>query len=388
MRIIWKEKYNDVAAKAIQAFVDNRRDHEGEECLDLFGIMELASFLKPLTNVDKAKLDFETDAMFFQALDQTELTSKTFLDSLNESIREFKALPTQRYMVITSVSLHLTDTRVYRIAGSSLRFTKKLPKKYETRSTEEPQVQDYPTYVMIPVDARNYKEALSVGEHLAEQQRAIWTFVSKNLRAIGHREKESPTFGAIHFSSFTVHSKNGSREEYHYFDEYRDIISATLSRDEEILAERVHKCLTRCPYRETILGALGIYQMAMDEEDPQKAFLTLWTALESLTTPNQAVYDTLIKRCLFLQQNKDYHASVLAQLKAARNDLIHRALPIHDARIKTYQIQDYFRDIAWYHLNAKGAFPSLNNGNLFLDMDSLTNIDKTYSYLRHLRPHV
>jgi hypothetical protein len=100
------------------------------------------------------------------------------------------------------------------------------------------------------------------------------------------------------------------------------------------------------------------------------AFIRLWGALESLTTPEYADYEKTVKRCAFLFQNGEYHRQLLEHLREYRNSFVHAGEDSDLARTHCFQLQLYFVHLIWFHLGNVGTFKSLNEANSFLDSPS------------------
>ena len=126
-------------------------------------------------------------------------------------------------------------------------------------------------------------------------------------------------------------------------------------------------------YGEKIVAALLRFVRALDESDANTAFLRLWSALESLTTPDQAHYDSLVKRSSFLFQETEYHCQLLEHLREYRNATVHAGEESERARTHCFQLQLYFVNMIWFHLRNAGEFSSLGEANEFLDF----SVDKT-----------
>lgn len=120
-------------------------------------------------------------------------------------------------------------------------------------------------------------------------------------------------------------------------------------------------------YHEKLASALVRYVRALDESDANTAFLRLWTAIESLTTPNVADYDKLVRRCAFLFQESDFHRQMLEHLREYRNISVHSGEHSDSARTLCFQLQLYFEAIIWFHIRNATFFTSLDEANQFLD---------------------
>lgn len=125
--------------------------------------------------------------------------------------------------------------------------------------------------------------------------------------------------------------------------------------------------IAKCAYREAIISALIRFARALDERDPNTAFLKLWGAFESLSSTANADYERLVNQCAFLFSDRDYHLQMLEHLRLYRNSTVHVGEESSRARNYCYQLQFYFMRLAWFHINNASKFRSLEECNFFLE---------------------
>lgn len=106
---------------------------------------------------------------------------------------------------------------------------------------------------------------------------------------------------------------------------------------------------------------------ALDESDPNTAFIRLWGALEMLVVPGQADYAKLVQRCAFLFNDTEFHRQLLEHLREYRNTNVHAGEESEQARTHCYQLQIYFVALLRFHLGNAKFFQSLDEANLFLE---------------------
>lgn len=138
-----------------------------------------------------------------------------------------------------------------------------------------------------------------------------------------------------------------------------------------------------------IAESLIRYARALDDPDPNTAFLRLWGAFESLLTPGRADYDALVNRFCFLFQDSNYHRQVLMHLREYRNASVHAGQETDQARTNCFLLQNYYRHLFWFLIAQSLSFATLAEVNEFLSMpDDLyllkkqrQLIDKAIKYL-------
>lgn len=117
-----------------------------------------------------------------------------------------------------------------------------------------------------------------------------------------------------------------------------------------------------------IAESLLRYVRALDEPDPNVAFLKLWGAFESLLTPGRAVYDDLVDRCCFLYADSEYHRQVLMSLREYRNESVHAGQEARQAKTNCYLLQGYYRHVFWYLVARSLEFKSLSEVHEYLSL--------------------
>lgn len=120
-------------------------------------------------------------------------------------------------------------------------------------------------------------------------------------------------------------------------------------------------------YSNKIKDALQIYVRALDEKDSNIAFIKLWSALEYLTSPGNANYKLITRRCSFLYKEHEYHKQVLEHLRINRNQFVHDGESSTKSKKYCYQLQGYFKTLIDFHLAWTGDLKNLDEANQFLD---------------------
>ena len=126
--------------------------------------------------------------------------------------------------------------------------------------------------------------------------------------------------------------------------------------------------LTSAQYGTALTEALLRYVRALDERDQNNAFIKLWGAVESITSPEVAKYDLLIQRCSFLFNDTQYHKQILEHLREYRNSSVHAGDQNELAKSHCFQLQYYFVQLFLFHLRNGQVFSSLDEANQFLDL--------------------
>jgi hypothetical protein len=170
----------------------------------------------------------------------------------------------------------------------------------------------------------------------------------------------------------TIHAKDGKAEVDRLWYE-PNFCQADLYNPDDVeifLKNEKHlrKQLIKSKYSEKIEEALLRFVRALDERDPNVAFLKIWGALEGLVAPGEMNADSLSRRCSFLFKDHVYHKSMIEHLRDYRNGSVHAGDQNNRAKMYVYLLQSYFRTLIFFHLSENRVFPTLSDANNFLDL--------------------
>ena len=182
--------------------------------------------------------------------------------------------------------------------------------------------------------------------------RALWsleaTFGRWSMR-LGSGPRKP--IGVIHTGPvYTLHNPDGSavNEDIYWFDpDYtRD---QDLFRDDgkwkKLEGDRrwATRKLATLPYREDLEELLLRYIAALDQPNPNVAFLQLWGILEKLTNTIGAKYDETIERTcwVFGKSLRGVMKETLESLRHHRNRYVHAGTAGHESEEITYRIKSF-----------------------------------------------
>jgi hypothetical protein len=134
------------------------------------------------------------------------------------------------------------------------------------------------------------------------------------------------------------------------------------------LVRRAQRRLKLIPYRHDVVDALLLCVRALDEWNPNSAFVRLWSALERLTSPGYGDYESVVRRCAFVWKDVDFAIQTLEHLREYRNTMLHSGGESTHAKSYCFQLQQHFRPIVLFHINNAGRFETLKEANHFLDL--------------------
>jgi hypothetical protein len=132
--------------------------------------------------------------------------------------------------------------------------------------------------------------------------------------------------------------------------------------------KRVRRRLSKISYAGELEKAVRRYSRALDSRDFNKAYLELWSVLESLTFSVTDRYDVTIRRTLFLWKDKDFNKQILEHLRNYRNRMVHAGLNSEEIETLVRQLRGYVEGLLLFHLFNRQNFADMNQVGEFLDL--------------------
>lgn len=345
-----------------------------EECLPA---------LHSMLHFPPAASEIDVSSLVWRALTKVRgpLTSADFLHAANAELTALLATKELQYRLLTTISVRQTDipatvsclgTKIRFLAGSFPgRYTdhEKLIKEHVTKVPEAPS--SY-TRVIVSVKAKSHDAAFAKAMRALDLQRALWCLMGNSRMQITFGTPSLKPINAVRLGGHhTLHLPDGKRaREGIWFDPGYVEAPVFGFTKASVVRKKCRWALRRLRlsrYSEQLTSALVRYVRALDESDANTAFLRLWTAIESLTTPDVADYEKLVRRCAFLIQETDFHRQMLEHLREYRNSSVHAGEYSERARTLCFQLQLYFNALIWFHIRNATFFASLDEANQFLD---------------------
>lgn len=347
-----------------------------------FGVSEHIPTLSSMLIFPEASREIDTSSFIWKALTRTPepITKSSFLKSANDLLDELLSSKQEKYVVLSEISVRKGGLPAKLTHNSvTIHVLEDFPKKYKSRGDvikdhfrdAQPETRGY-LKLSTHIKAKSPTAAVNRAIATLDIHRGIMCLLANHQMQYslgGHIERP---INVIRYGRFhTVHLANGSpaangtwyernftEAPPHIFKESQRSI-----RSRQTLLSK----LNQCKYKNDLENAISRYAQAFDEPDSNTAFLRLWSCLEALTTPNIADYEKLVRRCSFLYKDHEYHTQVLEHLREYRNSSMHLGKISDDARILSYQLQGYFRQLVIFHLVNAPFFKSLEEANDFLD---------------------
>lgn len=251
------------------------------------------------------------------------------------------------------------------------RFRKTLPRQFKSARMQlakdqirtgviHEDLENY-SYIQIDVEAESAGAAFAKSDRELRILRGLICVLSNpgfEKTLLGSEHKPINVLRTGHFH--TIHNPNGSAatDLIWYEPNYSPRVSFAPSKP-SVLLDVLKKTLRRMrnrPYNGRLEEAVVRFASGFDESDPDAAFLKCWSALESILTSNVADYKQLVRRCIFLYEDRDYHESILKQLTEHRNASVHRASDNSLTKSFCYLLQNYFATALNFHIRNYARF--------------------------------
>lgn len=313
-----------------------------------------------------------------------ELTPESFLGAINTELKEQLATKEKSYIFLTALSLDSRGaTQRIRINGSEIHILSgDYAKRFKSRNellrmysrTVEPTPRSY-CKVAVTVKAKSHTAAVNKAFRVLDLQRSLWCLMGNSRMQMSFGKPSLDPINVVRMGSeHTLHLSNGEPAFDGIWIE-PGFSEAPIFRIEKpdvikLNSRWARRRIATCPFGEHLASSLIRFVRALDYSDANTAFLRLWGAIESLTTPGQADYDSVVRRCSFIFKDRAFHRQVLEHLREYRNTNIHAGEESDNARIHCFQLQLYYESIIWFYIRNARFFRSLDEANAFLDSPS------------------
>jgi hypothetical protein len=310
------------------------------------------------------------------------LAPDAFIKTINKQLSELLAVKDEIYVLLTEMSISCLEIpKSVKINTAEIKFWKnEFPARYRNAredllSAHKVSVEPTPSSyckVTVTVRAKSPSAAFHNAMNALDVQRALWCLMANSAMQITFGHISNKPINTVRLGSrHTLHTSDGDKaiDQIWYEPNFKEAAVVQLTQPNIVLKNSKHaiRRMLSCSYGGLLQSSLIRYVRALDENEANTAFLRLWGALESLTTPGIANYDSLVKRCSFIYSESAYHRQVLEHLREYRNASVHAGEESSKARTHCFQLQRYYSNIFWFHIRNFDFFKSIDEANSFLD---------------------
>jgi hypothetical protein len=385
MQIKWKQgpRFKPVV---ILKQIDSVRtiNPEGGASFAGFDLENCLPALHSMLEFPAAAADMDASTLVWSGLKNVgqELTPDSFLAAVNKELADRLATTEQTYFLLTALSLHSRDVpRRIQILGAELRiFAGKYASRFNSREAllirhpvRVPSTPAHYCKVVVKVKAKSPSAAINRAFRALDLQRGLWCLMGNPRMQLAFGSPATAPINVIRLGSqHTLHLSSGkSAMDGIWFEPgFYEASSPFRISKPDVVSKNSRWALRQIsasPYSDRLISSLTRFARAFDESDPNTAFLRLWSALETLTTPGQADYNKVVQRCSFLFKERALHGQLLEHLREYRNANVHAGEESDRARTHCFQLQLYFVNLIWFHVQNARYFRSLEEANFFLD---------------------
>jgi hypothetical protein len=381
--IKWKKKFKP---EFIIQSLDKARKIDSTRGVTLHGFSHIddLAVLETMLDFPDSANEFQKSTLIWHAIKRTIgiLNKSTFIQEINSVLSEKLATSDTIYKVAASVSLDRSfQHKSIKIDSCTLKFLPgNLPNKIIIARDEFiakhfiniEKTSDTYTKIIITVKAKSPDGAMTRALDALDTLRAIWCLqLNSSMQIFG--DPRTPINEVRLGSLQTIHNQDGSMaiEKYWFEPNFKNTTPYLIKHPKIFLRNNTYLLtkLSKSKYKPRLINALLKYVRALDENDQNTAFIRIWTALESLTSPERADYVAVVRRTSFLFKNREYSQQLLEHLREQRNTSIHAGDQNENAKTHCFQLQAFFYKLIIFHLS-NYDFKSLDEANLFLDFDS------------------
>jgi len=284
------------------------------------------------------------------------------LEQANREAAAFFQKPVANFVLVTSLSVEqLPANRIVadscQITGLRMRGSRyRLPKVLEFHRhgaafAEHLQSTKY-QLVKVTTHGRTHQDAVENALSAVNLVRGLWslfdTFGSWSFH--GGIPQRKP-LGVIHLGPVhTLHNLDGTpaTEEMYWYDPHFSHDQPLFKNNERWIKieknrRNAMRTLRTLPHRRDVVALIERYAEALDQLNPDIAFLQMWGILEKLTDTVGANYDETIKRVLwiYLNEERPMLKEMLESIRNYRNQYVHAAKGNVDPDQTAYLIKSF-----------------------------------------------
>lgn len=335
-------------------------------------ILSFVAFHDEIPETEKFQL---MSGAVWSAAKANKLDARSLLGQLTKKENEYFDQPFADFEFASSLSVRYFSKLNRSRLNPPIKFFGKIPPKLDFASITErfsyirPIPESY-AFIRIPVKARTPAEAFHLGSEALDLMRAIWNWlyfpVENPLMSYAGRPLNHITTGPLHA---IIDPAGQLADGIWYEHEFREI-SVDISRDWEKINKyerNSRRSFKRHPYGKDIEKYLRRFTRSLDYLDKQISFSKLWQVMEKLTDTNNADYERMIKRVVFLYGGDELHKAILNHLRQYRNSSVHD--DHQGSMIETYlfQLLRYVKQLFVFHLKNPFRAKTLSEAVSYLD---------------------
>jgi len=263
------------------------------------------------------------------------VTEASLTTEIGKAIQTFKKQSPKKYVVLTSISVeHNTDLVNMQIGDVGLEFVDRRPSRFDRSyvPVKLPKIEARYCSVLARVSGRSSSRAYEKGMAALGFVRGVWNFaINSGVWDQDGYDFADPLNVILPGSVHSLHNEDGTKATGLYGFEpcpvQKEPLKATDSNWKKAhrIGSQILKVVHEGNYEEALRSIFARYCSALDSRDPIRAFLQLWSILETTTglDPQKAEYSKMIDRLSYLYADPEHYRNALRLLRERRNQATH-----------------------------------------------------------------
>lgn len=337
--------------------------------------------LKSMLILPSVAVEINIEKLIWKALSTVEVLDKnTFLTTINQILTSMLKISFENYRLLTKISCKADVFRRNNyFEECKLTILKNgYPPKYRSRDKilstfNPPNVTSdiYYSCVIVYVKSKSHDAAIYKAMRCIDLYRGIWNYFSNSSMSFGG-DNWAPInkirMGSVH----TLHLSDGKSANNSYWFETNfhkaQIFNPKNKKKHLEEVSTLEKKLFRSSYSNLLCESIILSARALDEADPNIAFIKLWGALERIAIKSDENYAVLVKRISKIFTDREYAEQLLEHLRNSRNANIHSGEQREDAKYNLYTLQLFYHYSLRFHLQHYRKFKTIDDAFGVLDL--------------------
>ncbi|OOE71053.1 hypothetical protein [Salinivibrio kushneri] len=298
----------------------------------------------------------------FKSADEGKLNSGYVSNILKEEENNYLSIPKKDYFLVTGVSVHgLKSNLKVRTSSAEITILKGFPKKFKDSYSFKCIKDMYPkinlksfSWVTIKVSARCIHSAAN----LALEELGYFLGVINHYLIPGGRRRSfgvaDPISKVRKFPLHYLFNPDGTlATDVSWYEPNFSLKGTTYTYDEKFKSacshfRSLHKSILRTKRHKFFKVVFSRLNDALETNDMQKVFLTLWALLEKITFTQKDNYSITIDRALIIFKDKIIAKKELDLLRQKRNLAIHSGEQFQQSERYAYMLYGYIRHYIFF----------------------------------------
>lgn len=277
-------------------------------------------------------------------------SSDFFLLNYEKNLRKFSDRKITKKFALVTLSIIKPKFRKITIENSTIKFYKDFPKKFNSRRERLGLlgIKDNPNYCKCIIETETYSDEIEPHFRSINILRAFFCLIYNNDFEIIFGKSDKLLNKVVLGQYQTLHNEDGEILVNYQYE--NNIVPPIEIKEPVKFLQQLYQKICKSQYKEKLINSLLIFVKALDNLNPNVAFILLWNAIDQLTNTNSVNYNPIIERFKGLYENPK-HAEIIERLKQIRNDYVHRIEEHRNAREYCFELQRYFFNLLFFHIH-------------------------------------